>query len=276
MRSTLRGAQHPVHLALVEALRQVDMVCRELEVTYWVDSGTLLGTVRHRGPIPWDDDVDVCMLQDDLDRFVKHAPALLGAGYSCQTPTDDPAIAVAAKVYVNGTHIRSKFAEANGLPATEHDGLYVDVILMDAVSRFPIARRLDRALAWLVTTRPWAQQMASSPGVMSSKARLRWTAASYAPRFAVEAAGRWLSWRTRRRDGTLLSVERAGLFNGWPYPRSAVFPLTEATFAGLTVPIPADTHNYLIGEYGVDYMTLPPEDQRTTHTDEVLFDEKSP
>jgi phosphorylcholine metabolism protein LicD len=214
------------------------------------------------------------MLRDDLDRFVKHAPALLGPEYSLQTSIDDPAIAVAAKIYINGTHIRSKFAEAHGLPATHHDGLYVDVVIMDPVSPFTIVRRLDRALSWLVATRPWARHMANSPALTSSKARLRWTVASYVPRFVVVAARRWLDWRAKCRDGTLLAVDIAGLFNGWTYPRESIFPLTEGTFAGLTVPIPADKHAYLIGEYGSDYMTLPPEDQRATHTDQVVFDEK--
>ena len=260
------------HQALIEALRRVDAVCAKLGVTYWVDSGTLLGTVRHHGPIPWDDDVDLCMLRDDLTRFVNHASPLLGAKYSLQTSSDDPAIAVAAKIYINGTHIRSKFAEVHGLPATQHDGLYVDVEIMDPVSQFALVRRVDRALSWLVKTRPWARNMADSPELASSTVRLRWMAASYVPRFLVVAARRWLDWRAACRDSHLLAVGVAGLFN-YVYPADVIFPLTKGTFAGLTVPIPADAIAYLIGEYGNDYMTLPPEDQRATHTDQVLFDE---
>ena len=47
-----------IHLALVSALRRIDETCSELGVSYWLDGGTLLGAVRHHGPIPWDDDVD--------------------------------------------------------------------------------------------------------------------------------------------------------------------------------------------------------------------------
>jgi lipopolysaccharide cholinephosphotransferase len=268
-----RGHIQRTHRALTEALRRVDSVCKELGVTYWVDGGTLLGAVRHHGPIPWDDDVDLGMSREELDRFVRHASELLGPRYSLQTPKDDPAIAVAAKIYINGTHIRSKFAEANGLPATQHDGLYIDVAIMDPISRFAAVRRFDRGLAWLVRVRPWARQMAASPTINSSKARVRWILASYVPLAAVGAARRWLDWRAARRDGGLIGVDVAGLFNGWPYPKEVIFPLSEETFAGLTVPVPADPHAYLIGEYGDDYMTLPPEDKRVTHTDDVLFDD---
>ena len=261
------------HDALVRALRIIDEACRDLGITYWVDGGTLLGTVRHRGPIPWDDDVDLAMLRHDLERFVEHAPPLLGSEYSLRTPKDDSAMGVPAKIYLNGTHVRIKYSHAHGLPATKHDGLFVDVEIVDRVSKIGFIRRMDRALAWLVNTHSWARHMAKSPNTESSMVRLRWSFASHAPKALIAASQRWLDWCSERRDGHLLAIGRAGLWNGWPYPRDVIFPLTEGTFAGLRVPVPADSHSYLIGLYGSDYMTLPPPDQRITHTDEILFDD---
>lgn len=81
---TLQDVQR-VNLKL---LVEVDRVCRKLGISYFLDSGTLLGAVRHHGFIPWDDDIDIAMKRDDFEKFVQAAPNELGEDYRLFGPAD--------------------------------------------------------------------------------------------------------------------------------------------------------------------------------------------
>ena len=54
----------------LEMLQVIDEVCKQLDITYFLDSGTALGAARHGGFIPWDDDVDLGMPREEYDRFL--------------------------------------------------------------------------------------------------------------------------------------------------------------------------------------------------------------
>lgn len=55
--------------AQLQVLDVIDTICRKHDITYFADFGTILGTVRHGGYVPWDDDMDICMKREDYIRF---------------------------------------------------------------------------------------------------------------------------------------------------------------------------------------------------------------
>ena len=73
--SVLRNMQ----LQLLDILKEFDAICQKHHIPYWLDSGTLIGAVRHGGFVPWDDDVDVCVLKKDQKRIRQIMQQELGA-----------------------------------------------------------------------------------------------------------------------------------------------------------------------------------------------------
>lgn len=67
--------------AQLEVLAVVDEICKKHNIRWFADCGTLLGAVRHGGYIPWDDDLDICMLREDYMRFNEVAEQELPEGY---------------------------------------------------------------------------------------------------------------------------------------------------------------------------------------------------
>ncbi|MBR4842232.1 MAG: LicD family protein [Bacteroidaceae bacterium] len=92
MQQELRSLYNPdgsrlrtIQLNLLDILIEFDRICRNNEIPYWLDSGTLIGAARHGGFIPWDDDLDVCILRKDRNRLVKAMREELPSPFTCET-----------------------------------------------------------------------------------------------------------------------------------------------------------------------------------------------
>ena len=242
-----------MQLKLVDILREVTKVCDRHNIPYWLDSGTLLGAVRHGGFIPWDDDIDICIPVEDLPRLVE-ACRELPEHLSLQCPATEPEMRMPVyKVRDNNSLI----VEAGDDFALSYEkGLFVDIFPMTAWPSFSakfsrkVARGYCRANAIL-----HAQHYYS----LRSTAELFYFGMKRALFATMWKVGGWFCRKDEYYSNTL---DNSG--NGNRHLRSTVFPLTEIEFEGERFKAPANVDQYLKDLFR-DYMALPPEEHRTGH-----------
>lgn len=129
----VNGEIKRVWAAQLEVLFEIDKLCKKHNIKWYADNGTLLGAIRHKGYIPWDDDLDICMLRDDYVRFKKIADKELPEGFLCLSLWDeDPFYEYIMRV-TNG----KKFNYENEFLKKYHDCQYpmgVDIFPLDYIS----------------------------------------------------------------------------------------------------------------------------------------------
>ena len=74
---------------LLNIMIEIDRVCKILGIKYTLSGGSLLGAIRHKGFIPWDDDMDIAMTRDNYEKFLKYAQRELKDNYFLQTYETD-------------------------------------------------------------------------------------------------------------------------------------------------------------------------------------------
>ena len=118
----------------MDLLKKLLEVCEKYHLRIWADGGTLLGTVRERGYIPWDDDIDMAMLRDDFDKLVQVAPKEFSHPFFFQYGyTEDYYPLGHAKLRMDNTTA----IEPDKKYAHIHQGIFIDIFPYDAVPDNP-------------------------------------------------------------------------------------------------------------------------------------------
>ena len=123
-----------LHEEELKILDEVDRVCHELNICYYITAGTLLGAVRHGGFIPWDDDLDIVMPRDDYERFLKECNGVIDKKYYCQSRYNSDVFPNNfAKVRIKNT----AFVEKGLEPIADRldMGIYIDVFPLDSAKK---------------------------------------------------------------------------------------------------------------------------------------------
>lgn len=256
-------------------LVDIDRVCREHGIAYFLDSGTLLGARRHGGFIPWDDDIDLGMPRDDYERFLAVAPEALGARYRVTCPNTNPhQAALFAKVMLVGTRFETEETQEAGF----EQGIFVDIFPYDAVSadEAQAKRQRRRCVAWQSMSYLYHSKHVVVPhsGALGAVERFTCRVAHVLVRAFANpariAAGFDRAAKAAYRDAAAMHLMSSSYASFEPFPRSMLLPPSEIQFEGHAFCAPADVDGFLGSLYGPDWAQLPPENQRRNHAPSVL------
>ena len=114
---------------MLEILQEVHKICVANDITYWIEAGTLLGAKRHKGFIPWDDDIDIAMPRKDYNKFLKIAQEKLPQDMFLQNKETEPDYYLPfSKIRKNNTLLieTGETGEEN-----YHHGIFIDIFPFD-------------------------------------------------------------------------------------------------------------------------------------------------
>lgn len=255
---SLREAQ----LIMLDVLKEVHRICEKHSIKYFLSDGTLLGAVRHKGFIPWDDDLDISMLREDYDKFLTVAEKELSQEFFLQTFDTDPNY----KLYhipVKVRHNSSLFIEEDEDNKKYHQGIYIDIFPIDRVPDSKTKFLIQSRISWLLL-------------IMKMKISTRdFPSLNFFARTFVQILGFGISYKLikkilfstfkwNKESKSNLYYHGVDLLWHNIFKAEHLFPLKKIKFEDSEFWVPNKPEEILTIMYG-DFMKLPPEDKRQYH-----------
>lgn len=259
----LRKAQ----LIMLKILKEFDSICRNNNLPYWLDSGTLLGAVRHKGFIPWDDDVDVCMLREDYEKFIDIAARLLPDNMILQTIfTDKHCLFNFAKIYNRSSFL----VEFENQDPAFWQGIYIDIFPVDKLSKGEFARNFWRSFyvnLYYTFGRPERKRQftLNRPNKRNHSSRLlNFLNMQNAARIENRLR-KYATVNSVCSDDFVLGYGIGLYFWKPPFKYENIFPLQKIRFEDAQFFAPKNYDSYLTTLFGNTYMQLPTVEKRKQH-----------
>lgn len=240
-----------------QTLAEFDRVCRNNNIEYSLYGGTLLGAIRHKGYIPWDDDIDIIMMREDFERF-KRVLDQLDPNYKfVSVDTCEQFTAPLAKLYDDRTLLRETMHRG-----CMDLGVYVDVFVFDYVSDSKIKRYFQYFIAWFCSktwglatypaqTNSWIEKKIRN---VAEKHKWGRKASLYLNRFAQK----------QKPSETICSLLYVDTYKKRTFEYQKLKYVEEMLFEDKYF-LGFKNYDYFLTHLFGDYMKLPPERDRVIH-----------
>ena len=261
----------------LDLLNELLRVCKKHNIGVQVSYGTLLGAVRHKGFIPWDDDLDVWLSREEYKKLLRVAPNEFNHPYFFQTAMSDK------KFYLPYARLRNSLTTGivSGQASVDYNnGLYIDVYVLDGFVASKLLYYFQLILRRIVIKSIVVYRQTSKDvrGIVRKTIR-----------FLLRPVARMFRYETLLRINDCLTA----MYNNIATRYSVVYEMTgkpykdwiakedlkdsiELKFENLTVPAPRNYDAVLKREYG-NYMEFPPlETLGRWHEGKIHFEHEIP
>jgi lipopolysaccharide cholinephosphotransferase len=267
---------HQLQRVLFMMGKDITNFCEERGLNYHLGGGTALGAVRHKGFIPWDDDLDINMPRKDYDVFVAQFATSNHDKYIIQSPETTPGYrSWGARVRLKGTELKDR--EDVGTKDSEC-GIWVDIFPVENTYDNTVLRYLHglicMALGFICSCtrtyqdRNYYYSLAGHNASLTKSLKIK---ATIGLLFSFRSFNAWMKTSVRwyskcRNNDTQYVVIPSGRkhFFGETYLRSDMIPTRKQQFETEQWDVPIHVESYLEKLYG-DWKILPPESGREHH-----------
>ena len=257
---------------LLEMIIDIAGLCDKYDIEWLLSGGSILGAVRHKGFIPWDDDVDIFMTRENVVKLQKVFPEIADK-YTLAMPGDDRNLFHYPRIYKKGTKVRSVQS------AGETHGLVLDIFVLENAYNNKFLRYLhgiECTIYLFIDT--CVRMRACKDSVLKyggNNKKLRNAVnlrATLGKIFAFKTIEQWMEASDKcfskvkdNQSKYVVCPSGAMHYFGEMFIREKLCSTIEVPFESYKVKIPEDYHYYLTMRYGKNYMTPPQKDKIERH-----------
>lgn len=253
----------------LEILLEFDRLCKKHKIQYQLFAGTLIGAIRHNGFIPWDDDIDVCMLRDEYNRFLEASKKDLNESYFLQNyHTDKKFQSQYSKIKKNNT----RYIEELVQDVDMHQGIFIDVFPYDHVRPQTFKGRTQRIAIDQLKIINYCRVMRVNDSEEKKGLRMTKKAAYYVlkaiPKNKMDRLITKLICVFNQKDekyvGELSISTGKEMYDSFVLKKKFFYDSIDWDFEGHKFPVPRAYDEILTKNYG-NYMEMPPLKEQEPH-----------
>lgn len=247
----------------LQMLDEVDRICKKYQFRYFLVHGSLLGAVRHKGFIPWDDDLDIAMPREDYDKFVQVAATELSDPLSLHTAATET-----DNFWGGYARIRNGNTSAiatHNMNHTGNKGIWIDILPYDVCTSdeklYKEKEKKIKKYYGLLTAKVYGKERKTSLDKNKFTWKLCWLQSLfYSQKKLADKLDEAMKLYTDK------PTDEVAFFTGYHKFRRLsakdFADCTYLTFEKRKVPVPIGYDNYLFASLGKDYLKYPPKEER--------------